>query len=728
MQGAEQLTRAVTFPVTRALSGEGRPGSVTSAAQQQIDNAFQTTTQVGDDVQRKTVDLIFDLLTLKPVLESLQERTGLGETPGAGFQSTPELDYLNTLLEAGPAQRSTLLLVMATLYANLNKQSEGIERFEYYLKKYSGQLSPPQRSVYLSCLALLRAGRAQQMSLLQLTTQLDLIRGTLADINEAKELTKNEPDFTPGAEKIIARWVSGLLQAQLPWPFGNKQIAREDLKWCEAAIKQSQEVFAATYQFLREVNYSLALVYRDAGEDDKARKYLELSGYESFDKKILTASLFSCDSAGFREGPKLFAETVVRDRIPGHLFTVSGFDMSEFNFIISEDGSELMAVDAGSRPDTTEAGYKFFEEHYLAKYGNKPLPKLTKVFITHTHWDHAGGHMFYRSLNPDVKFYSRSSYIEVRERSAKQPPPFKWFLGVAYRNENISEYQADVLVGKQDLGREIQLQVGDYQHKIFEMIVGGTRVQLILPHCGGGETRDGLIIYLPDYRVLHGGDFIVPWIGAPYVCEGDIDSLFGTIDMIAALDPQPQVLLYGHGLLSVSYGKVEILQKFKPHLQWLKEETLKQIYAFKDLPTIQEMNLVPPAILDPSQADVQLPYLIMREVVINRLFRQTVGYWGPQLQGVDHLSDNEFGAVFTEYLGLSDEDIAAMIDRMLRAGDHELAGKIIDWILTRRPNSKRLKQAQQAAFLKLKEKWQLIIPFKFLMYSEHINDTTRQVE
>ena len=724
MQGAEQLTRVMTIPVAKALNGQGRFSSVTSAAEQQIGNAFQTTIRVGDEAQRKTVDLMFDLLTLKPLIESLQETTGLGETPGAGYQSSPELGYLNTLLEAGPATASTILLVMATLYSNLNKQAEGIERFEYYLNKYSAQILPRERSVYLSCLALLRAGRAQQLPVWQLSTLLDLIRHTLADISEAKELTRNEPDFSPGTEKIIARWVSGILQAQLPWPFGNRQVAHEDLVWCETTINQSLERKAAAFQFLREVYYSLALLYREAGDNEQARKYLELSRYESFDKKkILIATFYSCDPAGLREGIKRIDESV-----PGHVFTASGFDMSEFNFIICEDGSELMAVDAGSRPDTAEAAYKFFVAYHLEKYGNKPLPKLTKVFITHAHWDHAGGHQYYRSLNPDVKFYSRFSYIEVRERSAKQPPPFKWYLGVTYRNENVSEYQADVVVGKDKLGREKELQIGNYKHKIFEIIVGGTRVHLTLPHCGGGETSDGMMIYLPDYRVLYGGDFIVPWVGAPYVCEGDIDSLLGTIDLIAALEPQPQYLLYGHEPLTLFYGRVDTIQRFKPHLQWLKDEALKQIYAFKDLPTIQEMNLVPPGILDPSQADVQLPYIIMREVMINRLFRQTVGYWGPQLQGADYLSDQEFGAVFTEYLKLSDEDIAVMIERMLRNGDHELAGKLIDWILTRRPNSNRLKQAQEDAFLKLKEKWQLIIPFKFVMYSEHIDDPTRQIE
>jgi glyoxylase-like metal-dependent hydrolase (beta-lactamase superfamily II) len=709
MQGAEQLTRAVTIPVARALSRQGDFSSVTSAAEQQIGTAFQTTTRVGDEAQRKTVDLMFDLLTLKPLIESFQDNTKICDNPGEGYQSSPELDYLNALLEAGPASSSTILIVMAMLYSNLNRQVEGIGRFEYYLNRYSSQLLPSEKSVYLSCLALLRAGRAQQLSLLQLTTQLDLIRRTLSDMNEAKELTRNEPDFTPNLEKLIARWVSGLLQTGLPWPFGNRQAALEDLRWCEKTITESIERKSAAFQFLREVYYNLAVIYKDAGQNDLAQQYLALSRHESFDKKILLATFYATDSFGLKISIKHITES-----IPGKVFTVSGFDMSEFNFIISDDGTQMMAVDMGSREDTAEGAYKFFEEYYTQKYGGGPgfsgLPKLTKVFVSHVHWDHIGGHKFFEQLNPNVEFYSRYNYLEEKEMVKHQPPPFKWYLGVTFSSENVTSYEPAKLV-KDDT----------------ELMVGGTRVQLILPPYGGGETPDGMLIHLPDHRVLYGGDFIVPWVGTPYTVEGNIDSLLDTMDMIANLDPPPAHILYGHEALTKFVGTVEILMKLRPHLKWLRDETLKHIYAYKNRAEIQQMNLFPPDILKPSEAVVQLPYLIWRETFIDRVYVQTVGYWGPQLQGVDYLTAENIGAAFSHYLKLSEEDLSVAIERMILGGDHELAGQVADWAISQYPNSGRLRQVKQEAFLKLKEKWQLIIPFKFVMYSEHIDNPTPQI-
>ena len=49
--------------------------------------------------------------------------------------------------------------------------------------------------------------------------------------------------------------------------------------------------------------------------------------------------------------------------------------------------------------------------------------------------------------------------------------------------------------------------------------VGGTRIELI--PIQGGESSDGMFIYLPDQGVMFAGDFIMPYLGAPFVEEGN---------------------------------------------------------------------------------------------------------------------------------------------------------------------------------------------------------------
>jgi glyoxylase-like metal-dependent hydrolase (beta-lactamase superfamily II) len=698
------------LPVIGTLGNERGPlGTAVFGVERQIEKVFRATVAASDEMQRKSIDLMFDFLTMRPLREVLNSYGLFEEKAGPGYQSQPELEYLKAVNDAGPAGTTLMILALTVQYSNLNRQEEGIERFESYLQRYDAELEPRQRAVYLSCLALLRADRAQNLPPWQLPAQIDLVQRLLAELREAKELTIDEPDFSPNYEKLLPRWISGLLLTNLPWPFGNKEQALKELAWAERTITQNSESRENAFQFLREVYYNLSLLYRDSGNQEQARRYLDLSGYKSFDKEnIFLSTVFATTPDGLRDGIKQ-----VKERVPGKVFTISGFDMSEFNFIVSDDGRQLIAVDAGTREDTAEAAYRYFERYYLEKYGKgrgaSELPKLTKVFVTHYHWDHVGGHPFFRRLNERVEFYSRSNYYEESERAQKQPPPFKWTVGVTFNPENMRSY-----VPTNKVERDT------------EMVVGGTTIRLILPQGGGGETPDGMLVYLPRHRVLYVGDFIVPWVGSPYVVEGDVDSLLATLDLIADLEPQPEFVLHGHWALTQFYPTMGPLIRIRPHLRWLRDETLKHIYAYRNRSEIQRMNLIPPDLLKRSEADIQFPYIAMREVFINRLYSQKNGYWGPQLQNVDYLSDEEIGAALRQYLKLSEDDIAAGIEGMIQRGDYELAGRMADWSFTSYPNSARLQRAREEAFLQLKQKWQLLNVFKFVMYSEHINNPTPQ--
>ncbi|MGZ5031339.1 MAG: hypothetical protein ACXV8I_12195, partial [Methylobacter sp.] len=126
--------------------------------------------------------------------------------------------------------------------------------------------------------------------------------------------------------------------------------------------------------------------------------------------------------------------------------------------------------------------------------------------------------------------------------------------------------------------------------------------------------------------------------------------------------------------------------------------------------------------------EVQLPFLVMRENVINRLYDQNVGYWQPDQQGMDTLSQKEFGLLLTRYLDLSEQDMADAIEKMLESGDHELAARTSTWALTHYPSDKRLQALKETAFLKLKEKYQEFNPFKFIIYSESIRNQTPQLQ
>jgi hypothetical protein len=101
---------------------------------------------------------------------------------------------------------------------------------------------------------------------------------------------------------------------------------------------------------LREVYYQLATLYRRDGHTASAQDYLRLSGYADFKKPITLTTPFAEDrSVGHTFSPKRMTEAV-----PGKVYTLSGYEFTEYYFVVSDDGRELISIDAGTHPDSAK--------------------------------------------------------------------------------------------------------------------------------------------------------------------------------------------------------------------------------------------------------------------------------------------------------------------------------------------------------------------------------------
>jgi glyoxylase-like metal-dependent hydrolase (beta-lactamase superfamily II) len=598
----------------------------------------------------------------------------------AAKRHSADLEYLKSVNSVAPLKDPELLFVLMTEFANSNLQEEGAEFFNARLNQFEPQLTPVQKSLYLSIIGLLRAQHASQVPLLK---RYGYVKETIAILDEAKQLS--------GGNVFVVNWVAGVVRTELPGFFRQRKTAEAELAWCvEHADKAPHPAW------LREVYYHLAKLARNDGDNTKAQDYLRRSGYSDFDHPITLATPFSEDKvAGHAFAPRRIAEIVAH-----RVYALSGFEFTEYYFVVSKDGHELIAIDAGTRPDFAKGAYEALQAHAPG------LPPLTTVFVTHAHWDHVGGHSYFRDLNSHPKFYGRGNYQEEFEKEFNAPEIFgKQFFGERFKAKDVVSYKPDVAIDNRT-----------------DVNIGGSNFELIPAR--GGETHDAMLIYLPDEKVMFTGDMIMPYLGAPFAEEGDLQGLLDAIDEVVGRNPEH--LLHGHEPLTRVFSSPLILSHLKTDLAWLRDQVLTAIRRGDERAAIHEANLIPPDLLA-NQPDAYEPYYILREHVIDRIYDQNVGYWEANLQGLAHPGRANRAELLVDYLGLSQAQIVKAADRLNADGKYELAADLIESAEAKFPGSDSLKRAKRLVYLKLMEKCQNTDPFKFIIYSAKIGEQTPQI-
>ena len=621
-------------------------------------------------------------LLVIPAVVALYKKRAAVTNRGANSAAAshdPDLAYWKAVNSVAPPKDPQVLFLLMAQYSNANLRGEGAKFLSARLKDFGPQLTNPQKALYLSAIGLLRAQHASSVPLLR---RVGYVKETIGILKQAKQLS--------GGQIFVVNWIAGIVYAELPGFFGRKKEAEAELTWC---VRNADKAPHAGW--LREVYYHLGKLANRDGDQAKAQASLRRSGYKDFDRPITLITPFSEETAnGHTFIPRRISEIV-----PGRVYALSGFEFTEYYFVVSDNRRELIAIDAGTRPDSAKAAYEALRAYAPG------LPELTTIFFTHSHWDHIGGHSYFRTLNQQVRFYARSNYQEELARELSAPGIFgEQFFGKHFRFENVSSFKPDVAIDHQT-----------------ELKIGETRIELIPVH--GGETHDAMFIHLPDQGVMFVGDFIMPYIGAPFVEEGDFQGLLDAIDVV--VEKHPQHLLHGHEPLTRNFASAAMLAQLKLDLEWLREQVLAAVRRGDERGAIHQANLIPPGLL--NQPEVYQPYFILREHVIDRLYHQNVGYWQPDLQGMEHLTRADHAELLVDYLGLSESRLALAVERLVADGKYELAASLLESAGNRFGGSTSVAKAKRLVYLKLMEKHQNTDPFKFIIYSGKINEQIPQM-
>jgi glyoxylase-like metal-dependent hydrolase (beta-lactamase superfamily II) len=629
----------------------------------------------------KTIFCAFGALLLVSAVTVLYKTTAAADSrvSSVTVSHRPELEYLKAVNSVAPPQDPQLLFLLMAEYANANLQGEGAEFFTARLKEFEPRLADSQKALYLSAIGLLRAQHASSVSLIH---RVGYVKESIGILDQAKQLS--------GRKIFVVNWIAGIVHSELPGVFHQRKAAEAELAWCLENVDKAPHV-----GWLREVYYHLGKLALADGDQAKAQDYLRRSGYKDFDRPITITTSFSEDAAT----GNAFVPRRISEIVPGRVYALSGFEFTEYYFVVSDDRRELIGIDAGTRPDSAKAAYEALQAYAPG------LPELTTVFITHSHWDHIGGQTYFRSLNPRVKFYARSNYEEEIALGNTGDIFRKQFFGTRFNFDDVRSFKPDVTIDRRT-----------------ELKIAGTRIELIPVQ--GGETHDAMFIHLPDLGVMFVGDFIMPYLGAPFLEEGDLQGLLDAIDIV--VQKNPQYLLHGHEPLTRNFTSAALLSELKTDLEWLREQVLIAIRRGDERAAIYQANLTPPGLLK-GRPDVYLPYLILREHVIDRLYDQNVGYWQPNLQGLDHLTRADHTELLVDYLSVSERQFVKAVERLAADGKYELAASLLESSGDRFDHSSAVANAKRLVYLKLMEKNQNTDPFKFILYSGKIGEQTPQM-
>jgi glyoxylase-like metal-dependent hydrolase (beta-lactamase superfamily II) len=541
-----------------------------------------------------------------------------------------------------------------TLAGRLMAGRRDAEGLAYFRERAAAE---PGRGLFLALEGVFQARQAGTVSLFR----------RVAWVNDAVAKLDRAVALEPG----LTRYLRGVVLAGLPERFGKAQTAVENLTW----VLDNKERFPVGLR--RGAYYGLAQAYTTLGRQAQARDALAKSGASRLDpaQPVFIADFSVSAREGFRFRPPRLVEFA-----PG-IHVAQGYDFGDIGFVSTDEG--IVAIDAGTTEETARAALQA-----LRRVTSRPI---THVILTHAHWDHIGGLGALVQSNPQV--IAQAAFADELRIVNGTGVRFKYFFGTAGSGRRY-DARPNHLVGQPET-----------------LTVGGTR--FVLYPARGGETADALLIHVPDRGVLFVGDAFMPYLGAPFVAEGSAEGLFETTALIRSL--QPRMLVHGHPPLTDIFT-VEALPAVEAALQELHQRVRIAVSEGRTLAEILHGNILPASLREHPKAVV--PYLVVRDNFVKRVYHQSTGYWKPDGEGMEVLAPKEWAAALDLLGGQREDAFVRTVRGLAEHGDDVLALKLADLGLVRYPSSEALTTLRHRALDTMRLRHQQMSPFKFIIYSE----------
>jgi glyoxylase-like metal-dependent hydrolase (beta-lactamase superfamily II) len=469
------------------------------------------------------------------------------------------------------------------------------------------------------------------------------------------------------ADPIAGRLLRGLVFAELPDRFGKARQAVADL---EASLER-RDSFPADLD--RGIYRGLAQAFRTLGDEPRSREMLRRAGTDSLEAPAVAGNLSVGPEQGFRfTNPRLVREAE-------GVYVAEGFDFGNIAFLVDPAG--VVAIDAGTTEQSARAAMKALREVTDAP--------VRYVILTHSHWDHVGGLAAVREAGTVV--IARANFAQELSRMRSSQGTFNWFFG------------------SQPVGLDVHVDRVVSANESLRH--GGLEIRLI--PVSGGETEDALFVHLPKQGLLFVGDVFMPYVGPPFLSEGSPEGYLDALATVRSIAPRK--LIHGHPPLT-RFFNVDALPGLETALRSLYDRSLPDVLRSRPLADMLHDNYLPASLRESPKA--VLPYLIVRDHFLQRLYLKTAGYWQNDGGGMEPHTRAEWAAVLDRFGDGSDGPFVRVAEDLLARGDGPLALEVAEMGLLRHPSSERLRLGRTKALSMLIERYNPVDPFRFIIYSQ----------
>jgi len=511
----------------------------------------------------------------------------------------------------------------------------------------------PERAVFRSLEGVMQARVAGDITLLH---RVAWVNAAIAKLDDG---ARRAP--------LLGRYLRGLVFASLPARFHKAAAAIEDLEATRAQLARFP--FAAE----RGVVHALIAAQRAAGQPERAAELARTSGIAPGDPPDLLADAAVTQAAGFRfESPHL-------ERAAENVYVAEGYDFSTIVFLVDPAG--VVVIDAG----TTAVNAR----RAIAALRTVTQAPIVDVILTHAHWDHVGG--LPAVHGPSVTLWASEKFPTNLDRIRDAHNPFHAsFWG---RDPIALEAKVDRIVRAQT-----RLQVG--------------ALDLVIAPGPSGETDDALWVFDRAHGLLFVGDAFMPYVGAPFVGEGSTAGYIAATREVQRYAPAR--VIHGHPPLT-RYWTAAAMPGLTSALSELAEHVAIGLHDARPIAEALHDNFIPRSLIATPAA--AMPFAVVRDAFIQRIYRERAGYWAGDGSGMDELTSAEWAAVLDKLVRGSAARFARTVEDLVSRGDAPMALRLADLGLRAHPADGALVAARARALAMLQARFQQVNPFRFIIYT-----------